>query len=151
MNKEQIEVCLYSSWDTLDDMVRVSIDKIERKFWIPTIGSAIAIKRLSIKGCTVEHYEVVDYKLRIHIYQFYRKRSSWIPKIIEEGAVSVSDKELSILREIVNVVDVYDQLEQIWLLLSLLGINNKVCADIVGYAFGIYFHHKSYNLKVIKI
>lgn len=147
----EINVNLFYSRNALEDMVKISINKIERKFWMPAIGTVISIKRLSMKGCAVEHYEVVDYKYHIHIYQFHRKKSAWETKDAEKGGIDVTNRELSILREIVNVIDVYDHLENIWLLLCLLGLNNKVCADIVGYTFNIYFLHKSYKLKVMKI
>lgn len=147
---KSIEVNLYFS-NQMEDMVKISIDKIKRIFWMPTIGSVLAIKRLSIKGCTVEHYQIIDCRYRFHIYQFHRKRNNWILKNVEQEAINIDFKELSILREIVNVIDVYDHLENVWLLLYLLGLNNKICVDIVNYAFGIYFQKRSYNLKVIKL
>lgn len=148
--KDNIFVNLYFS-NVLENMVKMSVDKINRKFWMPIIGSALAIKRLSIKGCLVEHYEVIDSNYRFHIYQFHRKKDNWVTKNIESGGVDVSDQELTLLREILNVVDIYDHLENIWLLLYLLGLNDKICVDIVGYTFGLYFQKKSYNLRVLKI
>lgn len=148
---EKVHVDLVYSQKTIKNMVKVSIDKIDRKFWIGTVGSVLAIKRLSIRGCLVEHYEIIDCKYRFHIYQFYRKDKHWKPKSIEHGAANVELKELNLLREIVNVVDIYDYLENIWLSLSLLGLNGKICFDVVGYIFDLYFRHKSYHLKIIKI